>query len=142
MNNFVVYKGLPASGKSTRAKDYLARNPTAIRVNNDALSWMLSDVLYTPSNRAIIKEIVGKVIELAFSESRDILIDNTNLQAELIPHYREIVHKHNLHNENKYEFVVVDLTDVSLETCIVRDAAREHPVGEDIIRTMYEALMK
>ena len=134
----LLLQGLPASGKSTFAKQVVAAHPagTVVRINNDDLSTMLFG---TPWPNGA-QDIAGLLAEarlgllraaLATPSIRLIVVDNTNLVPKTLRTLAEAAHAAGAR-------VAVDSTflDVPVEECLARDAAREHPVGAPVIERM------
>lgn len=133
MATLQITRGLPGSGKSYWAGTWTAEDPQRrLRINRDDLRAMLDDSRY-------IKGVTEKRV-LAFRDAGittllrlgyDVVCDDTNLKARTV---RQLAL---LANQAGAELVMHDFTDVPLETCIARDAARETPVGEDVIRDLH-----
>lgn len=66
----------------------------------------------------------------------DVVCDDTNLTDKAMAGLRAVAQRAGA------ELVVWDLTGVPVEVCIVRDAARERPVGERVIREMAATNLK
>lgn len=125
--------GLPASGKSTWAKQFVQKNTDWIRVNRDELRNMRGQY-WIPKQEGMITAWEDACIMEALKRGYNVIVDATNLK-----------HAKNLGRYQTYKKIdpelVIDckfFTDVSLEECIERDNNREESVGEDVIRRMYE----
>lgn len=64
------------------------------------------------------------------TSGHDVTLDNTHLNPTWLRRYRKEI------GPLIDEFVVHDLTDVSLEECLERDANRENGVGEKVVRRL------
>ncbi len=135
MTTLYMLRGLPASGKSTWAKEQI-KEKCWKRVSRDDLRLMIDDGEYTPENETFIKYIQDHIIKVLSQSENTIIIDNTNL--------KEIDEKHFnwLANELSIDFEIMDFTDVPLEICIERDKNRSASVGEKVIRDMYEKCLQ
>lgn len=133
MKKLIMLKGLPASGKSTYAKE-MVRVYGYKRVNRDELRDMIDLGKYSPENEQFIKDIQDAIITL-FSDDFNVVVDNTNLKPEDTFHFKELAYELSMKFEVK-EF------DTSLEECIRRDSFRSNPIGEKVIRDMYEKYME
>lgn len=136
---FYACKGLPASGKTSWARDIVLDNEPgkAVRVNRDLLRTMLHfDRFGGRSTEATTEWARDRVIELAmWNQYVDIIIcDDTNLDPSVMSRLRALVER------GGFEFRVQDFTDVPIEVCIARDANRvgKAKVGADVIRGMAE----
>ncbi len=128
----LILIGIPASGKSTWAKDYVRRNPDWVRVNRDDFRLMLKDAQLCENKiedmiTALVKDTIGK----ALSKRLNVLVDNTNLKQKYITDIAETF---------KYQADIdYRVFDISLEKAIERDNAREAKVGEGVIRSMHQS---
>lgn len=123
--------GLPASGKSTWAQEYVAKHPNSKRVNKDDLRAMM-DRSWSKENEAFTLKVRDFIVEQALSEDKTIVVDDTGFAIKHEYRLREIARDHDA------EFEIKDFSDVPIETCIERDKNREASVGEDVIRKMHD----
>lgn len=139
MNKIIFLKGLPASGKSTWAKNYCKENPNFRRLNKDDLREEFKD--FNPSRNwnknfeSQILEIQRKRGILFIENGFSIIIDDTNFAEKHKNFWYEIAKKHNLEFEERY-------FDTPVDVCVDRDKHREKSVGEDVIRSMYKKYVK
>lgn len=132
MAKLYMMRGLPGSGKSTRAFEMLAAATRPMkRINNDDLRAMIDGGKWSKSNESSIRLVREKMLEEFLSRNYDVIIDNLNLRPADEEQYRQIAATHNA------QFEIVDFTDVPLHTCIARDRMRAHPVGEKVIWGWY-----
>lgn len=132
MAKLYMMRGLPGSGKSTRAFEMLAAATRPMkRINNDDLRAMIDGGKWSKSNESSIRLVREKMLEEFLSRNYDVIIDNLNLRPADEEQYRQIAATHNA------QFEIVDFTDVPLHTCIARDRMRPHPVGEKVIWRWY-----
>lgn len=140
MATLYATRGLQACGKSTRAKAWVAEDPTRrCCVNRDMLRLMAHDGFWDGQNtEKLIVRMRDTLITTALKMGQDVVCDDTNLPSRTI---RELEKLAKLAHA---EFVVWDMTDVPLEVCIERDKQRPHPayVGEKVIRERYERFVK
>ncbi len=139
----IIPRGIPASGKSTAAFNYIkARTEgTVARINNDDIVAMtfgkgwrrqpgISDVLQATREKLLEVYLKSDLIE-------KIIVDNTNLNIRTVRSLEKIANKFGA-------TVTIDdsFLSVPLETCLERDSKREVPVGEKAIRSMYTEAIK
>jgi predicted kinase len=128
-------KGLPASGKSTWAKQMLAENPNSYkRINKDDLRSMLDDSKHSNDSEKFILQVRDALILMALEAGKHIIVDDTNLASKHEARIRQLI-------RGKAELIIQDFTDVPLETCIQRDLKRPASVGEKVIRGMYKQFL-
>ena len=133
MKNKVILllKGLPASGKSTFAKELVKQGQGKIvRINKDDLRAMIHNSKFSKNREAVILQTRDTLINLFISQEKSIIIDDTNLNPV---HEKEIS---NIAKEYNYTFLV-KMFDVSLRECLKRNALRDNPVPDEIISKMY-----
>ena len=121
----------PGGGKSTWAKEYIKDHPRTLRVNRDDLRFMLMNSPVVPNHiEVLITELQTFLITKAFSMGYDVLLDTTNIRLRDIN-----ATKKGLPENTIYEAKVFDLP---LETLLEREKIRDKPVGEDVVKRMYE----
>lgn len=125
--------GLPGCGKTTLAREYVAANPHTVRINRDDIRYMLWGIYFGPPiDERTVTQVQFAMISAALNAWHDVYVDDTNLSAKVRRKLTDLAE----YNGAKIRWV--DLTDVPLETCIARDAARDRQVGEDVIRDMHK----
>jgi predicted kinase len=133
----IITRGLPGSGKTTKAKAWVEEDRAhRIRVNRDDIRGMFDDgrfVKGVTEPRVIMAR--DALIIRGLQKGLDVVCDDTNLPQRTA---RDLA---KLATICKAEFEVWDLTDVNIQICIDRDSARridmgegKEPVGEDVIR--------
>lgn len=127
----IMTKGLPASGKTTWAKQQPAK-----RVNKDDLRAMIDDSKWSKPKEEMILYARDRLIELFLESGYDVVVDDTNLAPKHQTTLEDLAAKFNA------EFVVQDFTDVSLSTCLKRDSERANSVGEKVIKSMYNSFLR
>lgn len=134
MQEIIVLKGLPASGKSTFAKDFAEKNTTYIRVSRDDLRNMCGKY-WVPEREAFISELEQFTVNLALETGYNVIIDATNLNPKYSGWIDKIASKHTCQITERF-------FDTPVEECIRRDKSREKPVGEAVIMRMYNQFLK
>ena len=130
----IFLRGLPGSGKTTWAKKKVLKSKDEkwLRVNKDDIRNMLS-FKYSKAYEEAVNLVQRSIITAALFKDYNVIVDNTGFNTE----YRDKI-------EDMINYVVVDevefedkFFDTPLEECIERDSKRDNPVGEKVIRTMY-----
>lgn len=126
----LVLIGVPASGKSTWAKEYVRNHSDYIRVSRDEFRLMLKNAQICENK---IEDMITALVELtignALSKKLNVLVDNTNLKAKYI---NAIIDKFKYQADIDFR-----MFDISLSKAIERDNGRESKVGEGVIKKMY-----
>ena len=130
MAKIKVLQGLPASGKTTLAKKMIIDDPSFIRINRDDLRTMIYNYKY-PDQEGLIKMMELRCALEALDKGYSIIIDGINFSQNTIDRWKDIAHSRQCEFEVKYIFC-------PLETCIDRDSKRPNPVGENVIRGIYD----
>lgn len=129
--------GLPASGKSTWAREHAAQNPDTVIVNNDTIRAECMDrakiTKWTPQVEEYVRTQRELAIRTAKFKHQNVVVDNTHMNPKTRRQTVEFCQ--NL----GYTVELVDFQHVSVEECVQRDAQREGraQVGEKVIRDMY-----
>lgn len=133
-----VMTGLPASGKSTAAYKLLAEAGGRMRrVNLDDLRAMLDRpgtlgrAVWSNAHEQTALAVQDAAVREAVIAGFDVVVDNTHLTPHIPGRVKDAAGA-------LAQFVVHDLTDVPLEECVRRDAARPEPVGADVIALLAE----
>lgn len=130
-----ITTGLPASGKTTAARELLAGSRGHIRrVNLDDIRRMLDhngqDKVWSRAHEATALDIQDAAVRSALAGGFDVVVDNTHLTPSIPKRIKNAA-------AGQAVFVVHDFTDVPIEECIRRDALRgDATVGEDVIRRL------
>lgn len=145
MSKLIITRGLPASGKSTRAREWVAEDPVRrARVNRDDMRRMAHDSLYiqqsedTVGTERAIQAMRDAIITSLLKRNIDVVCDDTNLPQRAARDLRRLAILAGA------EFEVWDMTDVTLETCLYRNttrSAREF-VPEDRIQEMWDKFVR
>lgn len=141
-HELIILQGIPSSGKTTWAKNWVNEDSEhRVRFNRDDIRNMLGKY-WVPSRESLINAIYESFLNQAMLEGYDIVLDNMNLNQKTLAKIKETVEEFNkwislspvdLHYNIKYQ----TFFDTPLEECIARDAKRENPIGEEVIRNTY-----
>lgn len=126
-----MLRGLPASGKSTWAKEQVRKHPGRYkRINKDDLRDMLDAGEWSDQNERFVLKARDRLILAALESGRDVIVDDTNLNP---------VHEREIRDLVKGRATVeVKSFDVEVEEAIRRDHDRARSVGEAVIREMHD----
>lgn len=121
MTKLIATRGLPGSGKTTKAKDWVQADPaTRARINRDDLRDMLHDGIYDHDSgtERQICTVRDAAIKALLRSGKNVVVDETNLPNRSIRDLMELAAVCGA------EFEVWDLTDVPLDVCLQRNEAR------------------
>lgn len=141
MKRIILTRGIPASGKSTWAKQEVLKDPEhSIRINRDDLRNMCGKY-WVPAREKYITACKGTLLINAINFKFDtIIIDGMNLNPKENGYLKGMISMMNdtiKEGQDKYIIEVKDFTDVPLDVCLERDSKRENPIGEDVIRGIF-----
>lgn len=130
-------KGLPASGKSTFAKELVAKEPLKwIRVNKDDLRIMLHNGVWNKKNEEVVMRVHFEIAADAMREGMNLIVDDTNFHEAHEARFRALAEKYGAEFEVKF-------FDITVDEAIERDAKRgAKSVGRNVIRDMYNRYIK
>ena len=113
-------KGLPASGKSTWARQH--SDAKTVRLNNDVFRSMMTGEYSDKKEGVTVAGIRAAGCD-ALRRGLDIIVDNTHFSPKHLNFWKQVAEQH--------DYCLVELFfDVPLDVCIERDAHR--PDGEKV----------
>lgn len=135
MSKVIIMQGIPGSGKSYFAKNFVTGKTDWVRINRDDLRNMRGDY-WIPSQEKLITDWELCCLECALKKGLNIIYDSTNLNPKTLKVVTNVISKY----EN-YE-IEFKLMDTPLDVCIERDSKREKPVGAMVIKRFYNSYIK
>ena len=124
----IILCGIPGSGKSTYAKNYIERNCNTIHLSSDAIRKELYGDENIQGNPGEIFTLMQKRAVEALNDGYDVIYDCTNItrkdRAGIINACPKLA---------KIECHIIW---APIEECIKRDASRERTVGKEVINRM------
>lgn len=137
LQTILLTRGLPASGKTTFAKAWVAERPTErARVNRDDLRAMLFEKpTYEWHQERAVTEVQRAAVKALLGGSMDVVCDDTNLRPKYVREWERFARGNG---------ATVELREfpVDVDEAIRRDAARDRTVGEDVIRRTASKFMR
>lgn len=129
MAKMIIMRGLPASGKSTLAKQLMEDSGNLVRINKDLLRTMLHFDKFSGKNESLTRLAAFVVTECFLTAGKSVIIDDTNLNPKTLQNWVDLAK----HHEAKIEYQDIE---TPVEECIARDASREKHVGKTVIQKM------
>lgn len=135
MKKVLILVGLPASGKSTFAKQLMLNEPGKWkRFNKDELRACFDFSEYSSKNEEFVNKIISIGMNKALLSDYNIIYDNTS--------FASYVYKSICEMAQRIGDIMVEekIFEVDIDECIRRDSLRDGNamVGEKVIRDMYE----
>lgn len=130
--------GLPASGKSSWARQMQAKWPSFKILNKDQLRAMLDSGQYSPANEQFIRRVRLDILRTILTDGFSAIVDDTNLNPSARIELIELA------AELSAAYVEVPFTDIPFEECVARDSQRTGSacVGVGAIRRMHEMYLR
>lgn len=138
----VITRGIPASGKTTWALEWVGEDPTnRVRINRDDLRKLMFNKYVIPYDQEkIVTEVQDRMVERLLKSGKSVVVDDTNLRLKYAHGWRDIAH------DVGADFEVKDFTDVPLGVAIQRDTDRANNggrgVGDEVIRNFYDRYVR
>jgi len=127
----LIYIGIPGSGKSTAAKEYVLNNPDWVRVCRDEFRYALKNQqMCDPKIEDLITKLVVDTTRSALNKKLNVILDATHVRVKYIEAIIE---------EFKYEADIdYRVFDISVKKAIERDSNRDKKVGAQVIEKMFD----
>ncbi len=148
----IILRGLPASGKTAFAKEWVEENPgNRIRISRDDIREMFiaehHKVWYNLPNRKQLEDQITQIVKLAIKNAIfsgvNVIYDATNLKKSYYNHLIDLAQTsidtyNKIYISNAELSISIKPMNTSLEECIARDRAKGESggrkVGEKVIR--------
>ncbi|GAA5198661.1 hypothetical protein GCM10025773_12140 [Microbacterium jejuense] len=131
MPTITLTRGIPGSGKSTFAREWVQEDPDhRIRINRDDLRRTLyatTSTLLTTDQERFVSVVEKDIARDALRNGYDVVVDAMNLNPRWVKEWQKLGHP-----------VIFRDFPISLEDAIARDDQREHRIGEDVIRRLFQ----
>lgn len=130
----LMFKGLPASGKSTAARGLVKSSSGWVRVNKDDIRRSIPDYKFSKSAEKVVLERENTLIREALSAGKSVVVDNTHLRSFHEDRLRQLADEYGARFAIDASFLEVPLVE-----CIRRDLLRPtaERVGADRIYEMW-----
>ena len=125
----LVLQGIPASGKSTWAREFIKGKESWIIVNRDSVRNMLGDY-WAPAREGLVDLIEEDIMISSSNLNYNIIVDATNLNPLTILKWEKFAEDNNMEIEFRR-------FNIALDEAIRRDSLRENPVGAKVIKNFY-----
>lgn len=128
MSRIILTRGLPASGKSTWAKEFARVNHRVVRVSRDDLrAQMYPGTDYRYIDEDLITEAETALVRAALRNGKDVVVDAMHLQQKYINRWQRL----------GYPVEIVEFTE-PLQTLLERNVARGAKVPSNVIRNNFK----
>lgn len=114
----IFLKWLPASWKSTWARQYILDNPNTVRVNKDDIRNLLHWGVFSKENEVEVLDYQKNQVATWLAKGKSVIIDNTHLFWTHEKEYKELANMYDV------EFEIKSFLDVPVKVCVTRDMDR------------------
>lgn len=131
MQKIILMRGLPGSGKSTRAKEIQSKNPGSVIVSKDIIRKEIGGNFSLRKEDDVNRREVNQAID-ALRKKRNVIVDDTNMK------YIDYSIWENIARNNNATIEIEELKTPWKE-CIMRDLSRfgtDKYIGEQVIINM------
>lgn len=132
MKKLIILIGVPGAGKTTLAMKIVEKGFHCL--NADTIREELYGDAADQGDKEEVFSLFFKRLEETFSEGKNVIIDNTNLNPK---QRKPILDKADRFG---YNDIQLWLLDIPLEVCLSRNRSRDRVVPEDIVANMYMEL--
>jgi predicted kinase len=130
-----ILVGIPGSGKSTWAKQYILDNPNTKRINRDDLRNMLDSGKTTQGNENFIRTLRLELINMCIIYDKNIIIDDTNCYHEQLKEMIDFIQTNKVLLKKDIEIEIIDF-DADVDVCVERNDNREEKIPKEGIYHM------
>lgn len=130
MSTIILTRGIPGSGKSTYAKEWVREDPhNRVRLNRDDLRRTLyatTETRLTFEQEKFVSVVEKNAARAALQSGKDVIVDAMNLNPAWVAAWMRMGFP-------------VEFRDfpVELDEALDRNAQREHPIPEKVIRDLH-----
>lgn len=135
----IILQGIPGSGKSTWARNFVKDKTDWVIVNRDSIRNMRGDY-WIPNQERWVTEVEFYSITSALLRNLNVIVDATNMNKKTVDKLKSTVNSINKTKSlTAEEFVNIEykVFKIDVEEAIERDKLRDRTVGAMVIRSMY-----
>ncbi len=110
---FIILQGVPASGKSTWARNFINETPDPSKwviINRDSIRNMRGDY-WIPEQEKFITRVIEDIVQTAMDFGYNIISDDTNLNPKVLEIWHYMVSRQNrIYDSNyviEYKFFII-----------------------------------
>lgn len=137
MSEILVLVGVPGSGKSTFADEFVKSNPTYVKISKDDIRKMLKGVYWVGADiEVLVEQMQNAMIKAALDAKRSVILDNTHCKVKYI---NKIIKTFGTKATISIKFIGAEL---SLKEIKQRNLNRDKAVPEEVIDRMHKGFIE
>ncbi|MFA5585860.1 MAG: AAA family ATPase [Saccharofermentanales bacterium] len=136
--NIKILSGIPASGKSTWAKNYILNNKNTVRINRDDLRFTLFNGVFTDGNESFVNKSKLSLIKTSLEFDRNLILDDTHCYNDYLVFLIDYIRDLSI-ELNKGIFIELLDFNVDINICIERNSKRDKILNNNILYHMYKS---
>lgn len=129
MSKILVLQGVPASGKSTWAKEFVKNKKDWVIVSRDSIRESTGNY-WVPSREDYISYVEEVQVISALDNDLNVVIDATNLNPKTIDKWKNIASKLDCE-------ITFQMFEIDFKTALERDSNRERRVGKNTLEQFF-----
>ena len=130
-----ILSGIPGCGKSTWARDFIAKNPDTKRINRDDLRMMFDDSRFTDGNESFVNKAKLALVKTCIDFDKDMVIDDTHCYADYLVWFIGEIRAYAKGIDKPITIEIVDF-DVDIDTALDRNNKRDAKIDKNAIYFM------
>lgn len=130
-----ILSGIPGCGKSTWARNFIAKNPDTKRINRDDLRKMFDDSRLTDGNESFVNKAKLALVKTGIDFDKDMIIDDTHCYNDYLVWLINEIRTYAKGLDKPITIELVDF-DIDADTCVKRNDERDAKVEKAAIYHM------
>lgn len=138
VNELIITRGLPGSGKTKWTLEQIRRAPGAmVHVSRDLLrEGVYGQSQLEAADESLVTDMQLSLIRQLLTRKKNVIADDTHLSLRSMEELYEVAQEF----DGQVRIRIQDFP-VDVKTCIQRDSQRANPVGENVIQAMADRYM-
>lgn len=142
MSTVYLCRGIPASGKSTLTRQMTAASDGRLkRICKDELRLMMDTThRFGLAHMREYNDMIDGMIHELLNSGFDVVLDETFMRVVDLQRVAKMLKAYRKNFKEDVRMVILDLTQVPFEECVLRDKARHPSLGYDVLLDYKETL--
>lgn len=133
MPSVTIMRGLPSCGKTTKAREWVEEDPAVrARISRADLAAMAGGEISVDQAKALRDSCLSELL----AADMDVIVDDIHLTDPSVLEIMTVARRY------QSLILVYDMSQISLEEVLQRNASRDRPVPEDVIAGYYRTFIE